>query len=336
MKNRIVNLILILLLLTGLSLLLYPTFSDYWNSFHQSQVIARYAEDVVSIEEDKYSEVFERAQEWNRRLAQGEIVGKNTLTEEEIAEYESILDPLGNGMIGYIEIPSIGCFLGIYHGTNEAVLQIATGHLEWSSLPIGGESTHAVISGHRGLPRAKLFTDLDKLNYGDIFEVYVLDKTYTYSVDQIMTVLPSDLSELNIVPGKDYMTLVTCTPYGVNTHRLLIRGVRVENIVDNTLHFTSEAMQIDTVLVAAFLAVPILLLLILHVFIGGSRSDERERRRIKQEAMRWMVGETPVPFEESHESQKKRKNTKTDSDFAFIEDGEEDEETPSRKRRRHQ
>lgn len=336
MKNRIVNLILILLLLTGLSLLLYPTFSDYWNSFHQSQVIARYAEDVGSIEEDKYSEVFERAQEWNRRLAKGEIVVKNTLTEEEIAEYESILDPLGNGMIGYIEIPSIGCFLGIYHGTNEAVLQIATGHLEWSSLPIGGDSTHAVISGHRGLPRAKLFTDLDKLNYGDIFEVYVLDKTYTYSVDQIMTVLPSDLSELNIVPGKDYMTLVTCTPYGVNTHRLLIRGVRVENIVDNTLHFTSEAMQIDTVLVAAFLAVPILLLLILHVFIGGSRSDERERRRIKQEAMRWMVGETPVPFEESHESQKKRKNTKTDSDFAFIEDGEEDEETPSRKRRRHQ
>ncbi len=330
MKNRIINLTLVLLLLTGLSLLLYPSFSDYWNSFHQSRAIATYAEDVAVIDEDKYADYFRAADDWNRRLAAGEIVDKKMLSDEEIAEYEALLDPLGTGMIGYIEIPSISCFLGIYHGTSEAVLQIAVGHLEWSSLPVGGENTHSVLSGHRGLPRAKLFTDLDRLNYGDIFEVYVLDKTYTYAVDQINTVEPSDMSTLAVVPGKDYMTLVTCTPYGVNTHRLLVRGTRVENIVDNTLHFTSEAMQIDTVLVAAFLAVPILLLLILYVFIGGgSRDDARERERIKKEMRLWMAGEAPSDDMMGKETQKTESE---DPDFAFLEDKEE---TSSGKRRRH-
>lgn len=331
MKNRIVNLTLVLLLFTGLSLLLYPTFSDYWNSFHQSRAIATYAEDVVNIDEEQYAAYFDAADEWNRRLAAGEIVKKKMLTDEEIAEYDSILDPLGNGMIGYIEIPSISCFLGIYHGTSEAVLQIATGHIEWSSLPVGGESTHSVISGHRGLPRAKLFTDLDKLNYGDIFEVYILNRTYTYSVDKISTVLPSDLSGLNVIPGQDYMTLVTCTPYGVNTHRLLVRGTRVENIVDNTLHFTSEAMQIDTVLVAAVLAVPILLLLLIYVFIGGgSRSDEREREKIKREAMLWMVGELPLEG-----ATQEPQEPEEDPDLTFIEDSDEETGKHSRKRRRN-
>ena len=178
MRSRITNLILVLMLIVGLGLIVYPSFSDYWNSFHQSQVIAHYAEDVQSIDEDRYKEVFEAADEWNRRLAAGEIIERTTLNDEEIEEYDAVLDPLGTGMMGYIEIPTIGCFLGIYHGTSEAVLQIATGHLEWSSLPVGGESTHAVISGHRGLPSAKLFTDLDKLKVGDAFEVYVLGETY--------------------------------------------------------------------------------------------------------------------------------------------------------------
>ena len=150
MRNRITNIILVVMLLVGLGLVLYPSFSDYWNSFHQSRVIASYAEDVANISEDRYAEVLAAAEDWNRRLANGEIVDKKTLTDEEIAEYNDVLDPMGNGMMGYIEIPSISCFLGIYHGTSEAVLQIATGHIEWSSLPVGGESTHAVISGHRG------------------------------------------------------------------------------------------------------------------------------------------------------------------------------------------
>ena len=285
MRNRIVNFILVVMLLTGLGLVLYPSFSDYWNSFHQSQVIAHYAEDIANIDVDKYETVLEAANEWNRRLAAGEIIDKKTLTDEELAEYNDVLDPLGTGMIGYIEIPSISCFLGIYHGTSEAVLQIATGHLEWSSLPVGGESTHAVISGHRGLPRAKLFTDLDKLKPGDQFEIFILGETYTYAVDQINIVEPSDMSTLSVIPGGDYVTLVTCTPYGINTHRLLVRGTRVETIVDNTLHFTSEAMQIDTILVAAVLSIPIILLLIIYIFISGGRSDAKLREKIKNEAL---------------------------------------------------
>ena len=265
--------------------MLYPSFSDYWNSFHQSQVIAHYAEDIANSDDERYAEILEKADDWNRRLAAGEIIERKTLSDEEIEEYNTILDPLGTGMIGYIEIPTIGCFLGIYHGTSEAVLQIATGHLEWSSLPVGGESTHTVISGHRGLPRAKLFSDLDKLRPGDEFEIFVLGETYTYSVDQINIVEPSDMSTLSVVPGEDYCTLVTCTPYGINTHRLLVRGTRVETILDNTLHFTSEAMQLDTVLVAAVLAIPILLLLIVYIFVSGASSDAKEREKIKREAM---------------------------------------------------
>lgn len=305
MKSRIVNFVLVLLLLIGLALVLYPSFSDYWNSFHQSQVIARYAEDIANITTDRYEELMNGAREWNRKLANGEIISGKKLTNEEIKAYEDVLDPLGTGMIGYIEIPSISCFLGIYHGTSEAVLQIATGHLEWSSLPIGGESTHSVISGHRGLPRAKLFTDLDKLRPGDEFEIYVLGETYTYQIDLINIVEPNDMSSLNIIPGGDYVTLVTCTPYAINSHRLLIRGTRVETIMDNTLHFTSEAMQIDTVLVAAVLSVPILLLLIIYIFLSGSRSDARIREKIKQEALkrihahRSAVGDDPIEEQEN-------------------------------------
>lgn len=308
MRNRITNLILVLLLLVGLGLVLYPSFSDYWNSFHQSQVIAHYAEDIANIGEDKYAEVMAAAADWNARLASGEIIARKLLTEEEIREYNEVLDPLGTGMMGYIEIPSIKCFLGIYHGTSEAVLQIATGHLEWSSLPVGGESTHAVISGHRGLPRAKLFTDLDKLRVGDEFEIFILGETYRYMVDQINIVEPSDMSTLSVIPGGDYVTLVTCTPYGINTHRLLVRGVRVENIMENTLHFTSEAMQIDTVLVAAVLSVPILLLLIIYIFISGSRSDARAREKIKREAMnRIREHRSPVDEKPAVKSKKKKK-----------------------------
>lgn len=314
MRNRITNLILVILLLLGIGLVLYPSFSDYWNSFHQSQVIAHYAEDIANIDEDKYAAFLEAADEWNKRIAAGEIGEKLTLNEEEIEEYDDVLDPLGTGMMGYIEIPSINCFLGIYHGTSEAVLQIATGHLEWSSIPVGGESTHTVISGHRGLPRAKLFTDLDKLKVGDEFEIYVLGETYTYSVDQINIVEPYDMSTLSIVPGEDYCTLVTCTPYGINTHRLLVRGTRVETIMENTLHFTSEAMQIDTVLVAAVLSVPILLLLIIYIFASGSKNDARIREKIKNEALKRIHNHQSPVTEETVPSKGKKKKSKVDED----------------------
>ncbi len=305
MKNRIINLCLVLALFIGIGLIVYPSFSDYWNSFHQSRVIAHYAEDIENIDNEKYTVILDAADEWNARLAAGEIGERMTLSEEEIEEYNEVLDPLGSGMIGYIEIPSISCFLGIYHGTSNAVLQVATGHIEWSSLPVGGENTHSVISGHRGLPSAKLFTELDKLKIGDIFEIYILNETYTYSVDQINIVEPSDMSKLGIVPGEDYVTLVTCTPYGINTHRLLIRGTRVENIVDNTLHFTSEAMQIDTVIVAAVIAVPVLLLFCIYVFISGGRSEAREREKIKREALK-RIKEHRSPVEESNPVKKEK------------------------------
>ena len=242
-----------------------------------------------------------------------------------LEEYNSVLDPMGTGMMGYIEIPSIQCFLGIYHGTSEAVLQIATGHLEWSSLPVGGESTHTVISGHRGLPRAKLFTDLDKLRVGDEFEIYVLGETYTYSVDQINIVEPSDMSTLSVISGGDYCTLVTCTPYGINTHRLLVRGTRVETIMENTLHFTSEAMQIDKVLVAAVLSVPIILLLIVYIFISGGKSDAREREKIKKRALhRILNNQSPIGEEETTPSTKhgtgsrKKKTSSVDDPNKFL------------------
>lgn len=309
MKNRIINLILVLMLFVGLGMILYPSFSDYWNSFHQSRVIAHYAEDIATIDHDYYDTLMAEADEWNLMIASGEIGDKFTLKEEDIERYNNVLNPLGSGMIGYIEIPSISCFLGIYHGTSNAVLQVATGHLEWSSLPIGGESTHSVISGHRGLPSAKLFTNLDKLKIGDIFEIYILDETFTYSVDQINIVEPSDMSNLGIVEGGDYVTLVTCTPYGINTHRLLVRGTRVENIVDNTLHFTSEAMQIDTVIVAAVIAIPVLLLFLIYVFVTGGRSEQRERDKIKREALK-RIKEHKSPVESEAERQARKAKNK--------------------------
>ena len=310
MRSTVINFILVLVMIIGLGLIVYPSFSDYWNSFHQSRVIAHYAEDIASIDEEKNALLLESAYDWNERLAAGKIADKKVLKDEEVEEYNSILDPLKTGMIGYIEIPSISCFLGIYHGTSTAVLQIATGHLEWSSFPVGGASTHSVISGHRGLPSAKLFTDLNKLKVGDSFEIHVLNETYTYNVDQINIVEPTDMSALSVVEGGDYVTLVTCTPYGINTHRLLVRGTRVENIVDHTLHFTSEAMQIDTVLVAAVLAVPILILLIIYIFLGGGANDDKEREKIKKAALERIRAHKSAVSSEPAEVPKKTKRKK--------------------------
>lgn len=228
--NSMTTLFLVLMLFAGLSLLLYPTVSNYWNSLHQSRAIAAYVEQVAQIDNETFDQLREQARAYNRTL-----VGKAyryDMTRQEREEYLGLLNVSGNGIIGYIEIPDIHCELPIYHGTDADALQIGVGHIEGSSLPVGGESTHCAISGHRGLPSAKLFSDLDKLTVGDRFILRVLDDTLTYEVDQIHTVLPGEMDELEIVEGEDYCTLVTCTPYGINTHRLLVRGCRVENSTD--------------------------------------------------------------------------------------------------------
>ena len=267
---------LVLVFIVGLSLLLYPSFSDWWNSMHQSRAVASYVEQVAAIDEDEYTEIWDAA--WNYNASLLRRGNRYKLTDAQKAEYKQLLDVAGAGVMGYIEIPIIGVTLPIYHGTDEAVLQVAIGHLEWTSLPVGGESSHCVVSGHRGLPSAKLFTDLDKLVVGDIFMFRVLDEILTYEVDQIMIVEPHEVESLKIEEGKDLCTLITCTPYGINSHRLLVRGHRVENQEEaKTVRITSDAIQIEPTIVAPIVALPILLILLIGVMLPrrhGRRFDD--------------------------------------------------------------
>ena len=263
-KNKRVSILLIIVFFAGLFLLLYPVVSDYWNSLYQSRAISSYVDVVTEMDDDSYEDMWKQAQAYNAAL-QGNP-NRFQPSEEQRKNGEKLLDVTGNGIIGYVEIPSIDVMLPIYHGTDEEVLQVAIGHVEGSSLPIGGAGTHCVISGHRGLPSSRLFTDLDQLAEGDIFILRVLDETLTYEVDQIRIVEPEDISLLGIEEGKDFCTLVTCTPYGVNSHRLLVRGHRVENQQTfQTLRVTADAMLVDARLVAPILAIPILLVLVLLV-----------------------------------------------------------------------
>lgn len=275
MKKQSSSIILVIVFFIGLSLLLYPSVSDYWNSFHQSRAIATYAEEVAEMDDGQYELMLSKARIYNSELFQHKN-GSWVLTEEEKEEYNSNLDINGSGIMGYIEIPSIRCSLPIYHGTDEAVLQIGVGHIEGSSLPIGGESTHAVLSSHRGLPSAKLFTNLDKLVEGDIFQIRVLDEVLTYEVDQILIVLPDEMDALKIEEGKDYCTLVTCTPYGVNSHRLLVRGHRIET-TENYVQVTADAIQIDAILVAPAIAAPILLVLLIWVLVRYRKPKKKNQ-----------------------------------------------------------
>ena len=221
-KPSISTVIAVIVLLAGVGLLVYPTFSDWWNSYHQSRAIATYITAVQETDTEQLEKMLADARAYNERLAADG--NRWNMSAAEQAEYESLLDLTGSGVMGVVQINSINVEYPIYHGMDEAVLQIAIGHLEGSSLPVGGPTTHAVITGHRGLPSARLFTDLDKLVEGDTFTITVLNQTVTYEIDQIRIVLPEDLSNLNIEDGKDYCTLVTCTPYGINTHRMLVRG----------------------------------------------------------------------------------------------------------------
>lgn len=271
MKNKLTTILLILALFAGLSLLLYPTVSDYWNSLHASQAVADYAENVRNLEAEKYEQVLQDAKSYNQMLPYEQTTF--ALSEEEKEAYDALLDISGTGVMGYIEIPTVNISMPVYHGTEDAVLQIAVGHLEWSSLPVGGESTHCVLSGHRGLPSAKLFTNLDKLVAGDKFIMRVLDEVLTYEVDQILIVEPTDVSTLIIEAGKDLCTLVTCTPYGINSHRLLVRGHRIENQDEaKAIRVTSDAIQIEPLIVAPAVALPMLLVLLVILLVSGGKT----------------------------------------------------------------
>ncbi|BAM22712.1 sortase family protein [Streptococcus intermedius JTH08] len=239
-KKHFITFILVIILLSGLSLLLYPTLSNIWNSYHQSEAIASYKHHVADMKQSKEEEMLSAAHAYNKTLATG-VTPLLNLTKSEIETYNHILDVTGTGIMAYVEIPKLKTTMPIYHGTDEAVLEIAIGHIPGTSFPIGGKGTHAVISGHRGLPSAKLFSNLNQLKNGDTFMIHVLGRTLIYEVDQSLTVKPEDLSALKIDPVQDYCTLVTCTPYGVNTHRLLVRGHRIFKEKEN-----SEAINKST------------------------------------------------------------------------------------------
>lgn len=266
MRKKLPTIILILVFVVGLSLLLYPTFSDYWNSLHQTRAIAGYAESIADLNGEDYEAMLEAAREYNRKLS---LLGTHwTLSEEELEKYNSLLATGTTGVMGYVSIPKISVTLPIYHGTSDAVLQRGAGHLEGSSLPVGGKSTHAVLSSHRGLVSAKLFTDLDQLETGDLFMITVLNETLTYEVDQILIVLPTEMDALTITEGADYCTLVTCTPYGINTHRLLVRGHRVDTEDTARIVVPGDALQLESSVIAPLVAVPILIILFIILLLA--------------------------------------------------------------------
>ncbi len=276
MKKNRSNIILILIFLVGLSVMLYPTVSDYVNQKNQSRAVASYSEEVENLSDVDYQAYFDAADDYNRRLAE---TPDAFYRPEEVSGYTDTLDVSGTGIMGYITISKIGVELPVYHGTSDGVLQVAAGHLEGSSLPVGGAGTHAVISAHRGLPSAKLFTNLDELEVGDTFTITVLDRVLTYEVDQISIVLPTETDLLQPVEGKDYVTLMTCTPYGINTHRLLVRGKRIEN-AENQKHIrvTADALRIEPIIVAPALAVPMLLVMLV-VMLAVPHLRKRKNQR---------------------------------------------------------
>lgn len=279
MKKDRMNIILVLVFIIGLSVMLYPIVSDYWNSRTQSRAVATYNETVESMDYEERDRMLEAAEEYNVKLLGVETPFVNY---DQIDGYEELLDVSGTGIMGYVTIPKIDVELPIYHGTDDAVLQVAAGHLKGSSLPVGGAGTHSVLSAHRGLPSASLFTDLDEMEEGDTFTVTVLGRSMTYQVDQIRIVEPQEIEELRIDPAEDYVTLMTCTPYGINSHRLLVRGVRTAD-ADAGDYVAADAHQVNTILVAIALAILLLLLTLAAMLIrrllfgrpaGGGLTDE--------------------------------------------------------------
>ncbi|MGT2722379.1 class C sortase [Streptococcus porcinus] len=276
-KQDIVTILLVTIIAIGVGLIAYPSIANYWNSFHQSNAIMDYQERVTQMGTQDYEKILQRARQYNTQFEKSGM--KWRLTEEERQDYNSQLAIDKTTNMGYISIPKINVKLPLYHGTSDKVLQTSIGHLEGSSLPIGGRSTHSILSGHRGLPSSRLFSDLDKLRVGDRWTVSILNETFTYEVDQIRTVEPDDLRDLQIVKGKDYQTLVTCTPYGINTHRLLVRGHRVSNNDGNAL-IVAEAMQIDPIYIAPFFGF-LLITLLLLLFLEITRRSQKRKAILK-------------------------------------------------------
>lgn len=263
MKKDKVSIILVLMLFIGVCVLLYPSISQYWNYKTQTRAVEDYQQLLDSIKKEDFTAYFDAAEEYNEALSQFDspLVDYSSLDG-----YNDILNINDNGVMGYITIEKLGVELPLYHGTSAEVLNIACGHLEGTSLPVGGKSTHAVLSAHRGLPHAKLFTDLDKVEVGDVFTITILDRTFTYQVDQIKVVTPDDLNDVGIIEGEDHVTLLTCTPYGINSHRLLVRGTRIENAAP-VLHVTSDAFKIDSLVATPVVAAPMLLILLVMLMI---------------------------------------------------------------------
>ena len=263
MKRNKIGILLVLMLFIGVCGLLYPSVSQYWNSKTQTRAVENYQEILDSLKPEDYETFLQAAEDYNTALSELSF----PLTEyRQVLGYNSILNVSGSGIMGYISIPKLGVELPLYHGTSAEVLNIACGHLEGTSLPIGGENTHCVLSAHRGLPHARLFTDLDKMELGDTFQITVLNQTVTYQVDQIKIVRPNEVDDIQIVPGEDLCTLLTCTPYGINSHRLLVRGTRIENAAP-VLYVTSNAYKIDSLVATPAVAAPILLVLLIVLMV---------------------------------------------------------------------
>lgn len=277
MRKNLSTIILILIFLVGLSVMLYPSVSDAVNRKHQSRAVASYAEEVEQLSDADYQTYFDAVDAYNRQL---NTTPNAFYKPDLVSGYAQTLDISGTGIMGYITIPKISVELPIYHGTDEGVLQVAAGHLEGSSLPVGGAGTHAVISAHRGLPSAKLFTNLDELEVGDRFTITVLNRVLTYEVDQISIVLPTEIDQLLPTEGMDYVTLMTCTPYGINTHRLLVRGKRVETTESQKhIRVAADAFRIEPIIVAPILAIPMLLAALVGVLVTPHLRKRSKRRR---------------------------------------------------------
>lgn len=276
-KSGVVStVILVIILLVGLSVMLYPSFSNWWNKRVQSRVVAGYQKAVMELDDGEAERMLEEARAFNSMLAG---IANPFSDSSKTPKYDDILNISGTGIMGYVTIPVIKVELPIYHGTSAEVLNIAAGHLEGSAFPVGGKNTHAVISAHRGLPSAKLFTDLDKLVVGDIFTITILDEIFTYEVEEILIVSPDEMDKLSIIPDGDYVTLMTCTPYGINTHRLLIRSHRIETEYEHTVKVDPDALKVDEMLVVPFIAAPLVILLIIFWFFGNGNKSRRRTRR---------------------------------------------------------
>jgi sortase A len=273
LRRHAPTIILVTVFLVGLSVLLYPVVSDYVNSLHQSRVIAEYSESVMRIDDARYAALLAEAHAYNERL--GTKANRYLMSDAERAAYNELLSVSGTGIMGYLEIPAIRVRLPIYHGTGEGVLQVGIGHMEGTSLPVGGVGTHAAVTGHRGLPSSLLLTDMNKMTVGDLFMFTVLDELLTYEVDQILIVEPHEIEALDIVEGMDYATLITCTPYGINSHRLLVRGHRTDNVAGANVRVTGDATMIETTLAAAIFAAPMLLGLLAGLLIKYRRRGKR-------------------------------------------------------------